>query len=268
MKLWFLFCVLPFFITMNCNTGKKKAAGEPDQRLRFVMRTLEKRVGKCDQEGGACANVYIRYPMAMEPNSKVAKNINDSIIAVLIDNFIFEDRPGVLSEQQLDLAAEAFIEEWKTLLDEDQDQMTTGNWEIIVEGTVRLLSSKIAAVTLSTNSYAGGAHPNAYITLLNFDLKTGKLLKWKDVITDLTALKTLAEEKFKTARSLSPDANLAEEGFFYDESFALPENFELQKEGILFFYNPYEAASYAAGPTDFVITYEALGNLVRKEVIF
>jgi Protein of unknown function (DUF3298) len=48
----------------------------------------------------------------------------------------------------------------------------------------------------------------------------------------------------------------------------LPKNFELQEEGIYFWYNPFEAAAYALGPTDFTISYSELGKLVKKEVLF
>jgi Protein of unknown function (DUF3298) len=104
--------------------------------------------------------------------------------------------------------------------------------------------------------------------VLNFNLKTGKSLIWKDFITDQKALEILAEKEFKKARELPLNANLMEEGFFWEGAFTLPKNFELQEEGIYFWYNPFEAAAYALGPTDFTISYSELGKLVKKEVLF
>jgi hypothetical protein len=47
--------------------------------------------------------------------------------------------------------------------------------------------------------------------------------------------------------------DLTTEGFFWDGSFKLSENFAVEKEGLRFYYNAYEVAPYAVDPTDLVI---------------
>ncbi len=103
---------------------------------------------------------------------------------------------------------------------------------------------------------------------MNFNLKDGKPLEWKDLFTDIEQLKALVEMKFREVRNLPEGSNLNELGFFWDDPFELPQNFELQAEGILFWYNPYEIASYAEGPTDFTLSHEQLKEIFKREVVF
>jgi hypothetical protein len=39
----------------------------------------------------------------------------------------------------------------------------------------------------------------------------------------------------------------------------------VQDSGLLFYYNPYEIAPYAVGPTELLLTYEALEPIMDKE---
>jgi hypothetical protein len=181
---------------------------------------------------------------------------------------VFEGFEGVFSEKNLHEAAKSFLSEWKSANSEDPGNDANSGWEVSVTGEVGLHTPKIASVTMGSYSYAGGAHPNSYVSIFNFDLKTGKTLGWEDLITDQNGLEKLAEKEFKKARELKKDADLTEEGFFWGEKFVLPTNFELQEEGIYFWYNPFEVAAYAMGPTDFLISYQDLGKLVKKDRIF
>lgn len=241
---------------------------EKGKKIRFEMMTLQKKVGDCSSPGDVCSQVDMVYPLAVEGVPLVKKAVNDTLLKTLIQNFVFEEYTGELSQEQLDAKSDQFLLEWQTESGNQEDAAAMPGWEVNVTGEVGLHTPKVAAVSIGTYSYAGGAHPNSYITIFNFDLQNGRVLDWADVVTDIGAVKKLAEKKFKTARELPAKADLQEEGYFWGEPFALPLNFELQEEGIYCWYNPYEAASYSEGPTDFLLTFEELGKLVKKEVIF
>lgn len=252
----------------SCNGKKKRLQSDKGLKVRFEIRNLQKKLGDCDDQNGDCAQIDLVYPFVTEGVSSVKKAINDSILAFLIQNLVFEEYEGILSEANLKMVADSFLLEWKKAHHDKRDESASSGWEVSVTGEVGLHTPKVASVSLGSYSYAGGAHPNSFVAILNFNLKTGATLDWPDFITDINGLKKLAEKKFKEARELPNKADLNEEGYFWDEPFALPANFELQEEGIYFWYNPYEAAAYAQGPTDFLIPYSELGKLVRKDVIF
>ncbi len=250
--------LLPIFLFAACNKGNQ---------LSFEMKSVQKQAGNCKKKDAPCARVDLKFPIVKKGKQELKKSINDTIIATLIQNFVFEEMQGEPTQERLASVADTFLAEWKKSTEEDAEFATSG-WEVSVEGEVGMQTEKMVSVSLSTYSYAGGAHPNSYVTIYNFSLKTGKPLKWKDLVTDMKDLKKLAEKKFKAARELPANADLGEEGFFWDEEFSLPSNFELQKDGIYFWYNSYEAAAFAAGPTEFLVTYEELGKLIRREMIF
>ncbi len=268
MRLAILF-IIPAFLFGSCKGAKKhRLQSEKGLKVRFEIKNFQDKLGNCDKQDGDCAQIDMVYPIVTEGVSAVQTAINDSIYSFLIQNLVFEEFSGQFSEANLKKAAKSFLHEWQSAHATEPDNSSNSGWEVSVTGEVGLHTPKVASISLGSYSYAGGAHPNSFVSVLNFNLKTGKTLAWQDFITNLPALKKLAEKEFRKARELPEKADLVEEGFFWGESFELPKNFELQEEGIYFWYNPFEAAAYALGPTDFTISYKDLGKLVKKETIF
>jgi len=261
--------IIPLLFLASCHRGKQpKLRSEKGLKVRFEIKNFQEKKGNCDKRDGDCAQVDMVYPIVVEGVPQVQQAINDSIYSFLIQTLVFEGYTGQFSERDLKAAAQSFLAEWQTANDAEPDNSSNTGWEVSVTGEVGLHTPKVVSITLGSYSYAGGAHPNSFVSVLNFDLKTGKNLVWKDLFTDIPALEKLVEKEFKKARDLPKNADLVKEGFFWGERFELPANFELQEEGIYFWYNPFEAAAYALGPTDFTISYEDLGKLVKKERIF
>ena len=52
---------------------------------------------------------------------------------------------------------------------------------------------------------------------------------------------------------------------FQDMKFGLPQNIAVVKEGVRFYYNPYEFTAYVYGDFDLMLTWAQLGGLVKKE---
>jgi hypothetical protein len=44
----------------------------------------------------------------------------------------------------------------------------------------------------------------------------------------------------------------------------LPENFAIQDDGILLYYNPYEASDYANGAVSFLVSFDELKPILSK----
>ena len=264
-----LFLVIPLLLLTSCHRGKQpKLRSEKGLKVRFEIKNFQEKMGDCDKQDGDCAQVDMVYPIVVEGVPEVQQAINDSIYGFLIQTLVFEGFKGKYSKENLKEAAQSFLNEWRTANNSEPENSSNTGWEVSVTGEVGLHTPKVVSITMGSYSYAGGAHPNSFVSILNFDLKTGKSLTWKDLFTDMQALEKLVEKEFKKARELPKNADLLEEGFFWGERFQLPTNFELQEEGVYFWYNPFEAAAYALGPTDFTISYQDLGKLVKKERIF
>lgn len=243
----------------HCKT--KDTHSDNAATVRFEERTFNKQSSTCATDSMRCATVEITYPEAVAGAPDAVKAINDTVQFYVLQTLMAEEGTPVSIEAGVDefiTSYEAFIQ------DSEQDSTFITPWEIQTNAKVMYQSDKYITIDISNYSYAGGAHPNSYETLLVFDPKTGQKLTVTDLVSDTARLKTMAEAKFREARELSPNANLTEEGYFWDGPFALPANIGVTDKGLYFVYNPYEAAAYALGSTDFTISYEALKGILKE----
>ncbi|MBK9017074.1 MAG: DUF4163 domain-containing protein [Saprospiraceae bacterium] len=173
---------------------------------------------------------------------EVQQAINDSIYGFLIQTLVFEGFKGKYSKENLKEAAQSFLNEWRTANNTEPDNSSNTGWEVSVTGEVGLHTPKVVSITMGSYSYAGGAHPNSFVSIFNFDLKTGKTLTWKDLFTDMHAWKNWWKRNSKKPESFQKMQTWSRR-FLWGEHFQSPTNFELQEEGVYFWYNPFEAAA-------------------------
>ncbi len=247
----------------NGGSNSEADSGQSDSTLAFQQQRFSRQSPACEQDSNYCARVEAVYPLASSGPELAVERVNDSLLAYLrVSLAVFAPSPEDIPES-LDAIADNFLEEYEVMMSEEE--LSATQWVVEVDGEVLYQSENLAAIQLSTYSYAGGAHPNSFVYLLNFDTHTGELLQLPEIVSDTARLREMAEVAFREARGLGPDESLADEGFFWGGAFALPENFALTEEGLFFFYNPYEAAAYAVGPTDFTISREELSGLLKVD---
>lgn len=257
---------LPFLflsiVALSCKNGKPSENQRDNVPLVFEERIFNMESSTCKTDSTRCAYVEITYPVATQGNPEAMSAINDTIMKYIRQSVgIFAESPEDVPASLEDAAA-GFIGEYEAFMASEPEFVTS--WAIETNGKMLYQSPKVVSIEIATYSYAGGAHPNTYVSLLNFDATTGAKFDLSDLVTDINKLTALAESKFREARELSSTADLSEEGYFWGEGFALPANVAVTNEGLYFYYNPYEAAAYALGPTDFVISYEELKGIWKE----
>ncbi len=126
---------------------------------------------------------------------------------------------------------------------------------------------KIISIIESGWDYAGGAHGLGFVLYHNYSIETGQKIELQDCITagGEEVLRSAAEEIFRNERDLV-GKDLTEEGYWFGEGgFVLNTNFLPEETAITFFYNSYEIAPYAAGPTEIIIPYEKFKQVIKKD---
>jgi hypothetical protein len=84
----------------------------------------------------------------------------------------------------------------------------------------------------------------------------------------LAEIERLAEGAFRRSRGVPPRASLQAEGFWFEnDQFVLSENWAVSAAGLVFYYNAYEVAAYAAGPTEIRIAWPELEGLARPDAL-
>lgn len=237
----------------------QQAAPRP-ARLAWETRTLERRGAGCGEEGTPCATVSLEYPeVTAAPGDGAVEALNRFIRDFVLGPAVGEEpaaTPEALAEEVL-REAERFHREFPD---------APGGWSL--ERTVKIVyqAPRVISLEAAEATFLGGAHPNSAVTYASFDPATGRRLALADLFlpTAGARLREVAERRFREARGIPPDLDLAEEGFeFEGGSFDLNDNFAVLEDGLVFYYNPYEVAAYVFGPTEVKLTREDLAGLVR-----
>lgn len=200
------------------------------------------------------SQVDIKYPELKTKDKKLKKSINayvdNYIIGILKSNMNEED---TAKAQSINSASRAFIKSCKSDIIEIRKE--NPDWEQVwfceIIGNVEMHSDKFFTLRFKHNAFTGGAHGEYGESYATFNLKTGKVLCWQDIIAQPDKFKSLAELRFKQVNGIPPFQKLSEEeGFFFENNtFQLPENFGLSSDGLILYYQPYEVAPYSFGAT-------------------
>jgi len=210
--------------------------------LSIEIDSLIKKGGPCTSNAD-CMTVKAVWPILKGGDAKVNTIINDSIANFMIDHISQspEGRAGSLTKS-IDQVLEVYKEAYK------ENEAFGMGWNQEAIGNIDL-SDDVATLEVANYSYMGGAHPNAYTQYANFDLKTGKVIQYADLLAgkDSVAFANIIKQSFLQGVKERVGEDMVMEDFFWGEGFQLAQNFKLEKDSIELLYNPYEAAAYAFG---------------------
>ena len=133
---------------------------------------------------------------------------------------------------------------------------------------VKLLPITDSLITCVTDKYCyyGGAHGSSIRTYDNLDLSSGRVLGFKDIFKEgiELQLRPLLIKGLCTYFDCQPDSLDQQLLFVSSAQLPLPVSApSLTEEGIVFRYQQYEIACYAAGSPEVVIPYSELKGLMK-----
>lgn len=250
-----LVSVISLLIFFGCFEGDIEKA-----KIKFGMEKYEKQSERCDSTG--CAKILLEYPEIKSSfNSEVKDSLDNYILNALLDNYSQQ-----MGQKSIDEMAKIFLNDYDDARNEFSDYAIP--WEI--NNTISIIYNTNSIVSFQSKfyHYTGGAHGNSGVYFANFDSRVGKILVLSDLLISgyEKELNNVAEEIFRKDKELSQEANLEEEGYWFEgNKFSLNDNFGIKSDGLVFFFNSYEIAPYAMGPTELIIPYKAIKNLVKKD---
>lgn len=160
--------------------------------------------------------------------------------------------------------AEGFIEDYLNFSSEIPD--AASGWHYSAEIAVEVLTDTLLSLSTAEEFYTGGAHGGNGMYFININPVTGADFTLSNLLKPgyEGALTTLGEKIFRSVRELPDTSSLSENYFeFPDDKFALNQNYGFTTEGIVFYYNSYEIAPYASGPTRVLIPYSEIKEWVK-----
>jgi hypothetical protein len=155
---------------------------------------------------------------------------------------------------------------------EDLPEGALGQSSLETRYNVSLINASLFSAVINYSEYStGAAHPASFIEVLNYDLRSGGTLTLQEFLDGLqpaagylTRLGTYVKQELVEQMGGTPDAlALINQG-------AAPtlqnyERFNLGRNGLIVFFDPYQVAPFAAGTPEAHVPYEhLLGSILRS----
>lgn len=145
---------------------------------------------------------------------------------------------------------------------EEEQKENFQNHEDYVSYNVERNDSSVISFQECISTYSGGAHGDSYITGVNYDCNTGKLLTLDDIFED----KAAAVENMKSYILKQCESPYYQERLYDNyqndiDSILTEEFWYLGKDGIHVISNEYMLGPYAAGNFEFIVPYTELEGL-------
>ena len=145
--------------------------------------------------------------------------------------------------------------------------------DLSIDYTLGVATDDFLSVQFQIGSYyAGAAHPNHNTSVINFDLRRGRMLSLADLFKPaadyLRAISDYCISDLKRqAKKDGPDSMLTDDQIEEGASATL-ENYRswlMTREGLVITFDPYQVAPYAAGPQSVAIPYAALKGILKAD---
>jgi len=264
-------CVLVFFITLFVSCG---TSGNSDRKAEPAFahgEIIHSSFGNCDttSNSGVSLEISVWTPSDSSNAAAAISNILARKSIQRINSYL--DSTTLASIPSASVSVEEsfrlFQKNYKEFKSDFPD--APGCWQVELKGDTVMTTAKVLQYKLDHYAFTGGAHPNSFRSFHIFDLTSGEETDIKKFVTDSVSLLKLVDKYFRKTESLAPGADLEKAGYFLlNNQFFIPSNYALTREGVLFYYNPYEIAPYARGVIQFVIPYSELENVIDKKVFF
>lgn len=130
---------------------------------------------------------------------------------------------------------------------------------------VRRADETVLSIAQQYESFTGGAHGYYATYPDNYDTKTGKLIDFKDVVTDIDKAYERIGEAIKEKYADSIDMFLDDLSFTEYKNNEYPQLFTIDYDGITVIYNPYDIAAYAVGQVTVKLSYEENKDILDEK---
>ena len=213
----------------------------------------------CDINKDGCTYISINYPHFTKTEDSVLNKINAAI-----DKLVLGDEAK--DAQHL---CDQFIDDYEAFVNDsiNLEEEYSLAWYDQREGDWISIQKRVLSFRCVISSFYGGAHPNEYVYLRNFDPQSGDSLGLGMIFDEaaLEELTALGEKSFRKKYNIAKEESLDSKGYWFENNFfELTTNFAFTDQGLLFYYNSYEIAPYSMGYSEIIIPYSLIMHLFHE----
>ncbi len=220
---------------------------------------------RCLDNAEICAEMKVTYPEVSGSDAALARRLTDSLQAIVCS--VLDLPLNLPLSQHLPALADSFYGQMDA--DYRESLFFAVGYSKEADTKIVLNAPRYLSADISGYLFSGGAHGVGITALVTLEKATGRTLSLTEVVSDTASLRPLVEQAFLQANK---EKDLGEmeatfENILLEPNQPLPltDNFCIEAEGIRMVYNPYEVTAYVFGPTEFLLTWEALGRLADRD---
>lgn len=229
----------------------------------YEVETINGQSGPCvkDSLSNQCIEYNVEYPRITGMVTDLVMNkINENIKSNIFDYAFISDKP-----ESFESLIKELSEEYTGILKDIPDYKAS--WSMEVNSDIIYQDTAFISVASTIFSYTGGAHPNAYQVYRSYDLATGNEITLADILKVgfENDINQSAEIEFRMLKEIPPNQALKDKGYFFENGkFELTPNFAIINRSLVFYYNPFEIAPYANGPTELELKLTDYVTLIKE----
>lgn len=236
----------------------------PQSDEKFEMTTVKRVFGKCENDGSSeCATLTLTYPVFSQEFDHAVR-MNGLVLALALRG---DDDDATAAPPTVDQFAEAFFSEFREFR-KDVPNAPVG-WEREINVDVSDMNSRFVSLRKHTYEYTGGAHPITFATYVTYSLTDFHQVTLPELFGPdyVKKLNPVVEKYFRIAREIPAGQSLEDAGFTFENGFSVNDNFTVDRDGLTFYYNPYEVAPYVMGPTEVHVSADDLIPLLADKTV-
>ena len=142
------------------------------------------------------------------------------------------------------------------------------DWEKEFSMSVVYNENNLLSLCFTKYAFTGGSHGIGMKYFKVFRQTDFKCLQIEDMVdsSGRVAIRKMLEAKLRRLNGIDAGSSLRENGFFIDE-LALNDNFYINNDGIGFYYNVYEIASYSSGSFTLFLPFAEIKQGLKKSFL-
>ncbi len=133
------------------------------------------------------------------------------------------------------------------------------------------INKDFVSIRFEISEYTGGAHAISYSQSFNYDLKNNKIINLSDIFdSNKNYIKIISDKTIQYLLKLNTENEFSDEEWIKDGAGAKEDNFKtftFNRDTIVFYFDPYVVAAYAAGRQDVIFSFKSLKDVLRSDVV-
>lgn len=257
------------FMVVGC---KQKTGTDGENPIKFDSISIKKTYHILDNAEYPACNLQVKF---IFPVKYADKEVLAAVSKQFVSSFFGDIFENYAPKEAVDEYAKLYVEDYKSLEPDYKKELDANDGPIASLFSYEETSSNeitynkhdILCYSTFVESYTGGAHGSGSTMNYVINLKDGKVLTEEDIfIPDFQdELAQMLVDRIAEQNDVKNPKELESVGFFSIDEIFPNGNFQIDDEGITYYFNEYEIAAYVVGLTTVKLPYKQIKHLLRKD---